>query len=108
MINLPEEYEKEMRSLLGAEFEEYKKIYEQPVRQGLRFNPYKLTKPVWEEIMPFEKEEIPWVENGYYIHGGEGNPARHPYYFAGFVCGSGRKGYGAGREITGKRFFAGK
>ena len=41
MINLPEEYEKEMRSLLGAEFEEYKKIYEQPVRQGLRFNPYK-------------------------------------------------------------------
>lgn len=30
MINLPEEYEKEMRSLLGAEFEEYKKIYEQP------------------------------------------------------------------------------
>ena len=33
--------------------------------------------------MPFEKEEIPWVENGYYIHGGEGNPARHPYYFAG-------------------------
>lgn len=83
MINLPEEYEKEMRSLLGAEFEEYKKIYEQPVRQGLRFNPYKLTKPVWEEIMPFEKEEIPWVENGYYIHGGEGNPARHPYYFAG-------------------------
>ena len=70
MINLPEEYEKEMRSLLGAEFEEYKKIYEQPVRQGLRFNPYKLTKPVWEEIMPFEKEEIPWVENGYYIHGG--------------------------------------
>lgn len=71
MINLPEEYEKEMRSLLGAEFEEYKKIYEQPVRQGLRFNPYKLTKPVWEEIMPFEKEEIPWVENGYYIHGGK-------------------------------------
>ena len=85
MINLPEEYEKEMRSLLGAEFEEYKKIYEQPVRQGLRFNPYKLTKPVWEEIMPFEKEEIPWVENGYYIHGEEKeeNPARHPYYFAG-------------------------
>lgn len=85
MINLPEEYEKEMRSLLGIEFEEYKKTYEQPVRQGLRFNPYKLTKPVWEEMMPFEKEQIPWVENGYYVHAEEknGNPARHPYYFAG-------------------------
>ena len=85
MINLPEEYEKEMRGLLGAEFEEYKKTYEQPVRQGLRFNPYKLTKSVWENIMPFEKEQIPWVENGYYVHAEEKeeNPARHPYYFAG-------------------------
>ncbi len=85
MINLPEEYEKEMRSLLGTEFEEYKKTYEQPVRQGLRFNPYKLTKSLWEEIMPFEKQQIPWVENGYYVHTGEkeGNPARHSYYFAG-------------------------
>ena len=59
MINYRKNNEKEMRSLLGIEFEEYKKTYEQPVRQGLRFNPYKLTKPVWEEMMPFEKEQIP-------------------------------------------------
>lgn len=85
MINLPKEYEKEMKSLLGTEFEAYKSTYQQPVKQGLRFNPYKLTKPLWEEIMPFEKEQIPWIENGYYVHTEEkkGNPARHPYYFAG-------------------------
>ena len=105
MINLPEEYEKEMRSLLGAEFEEYKKIYEQPVRQGLRFNPYKLTKPVWEEIMPFEKEEIPWVENGYYIHGGEGNPARHPYYLANDLSNSRAKALLKNLELTGAPNF---
>lgn len=85
MINLPGEYEKEMRSLLGAEFDEYKKTYEQPVRQGLRFNPYKLTKELWEEMMPFENQEVPWVENGYYINpeAEEISPSRHPYYFAG-------------------------
>lgn len=85
MINLPEEFEQEMRSLLGTEFEAYKKTYEQPVRQGLRFNPYKLTKSLWEEIMPFGKQEIPWVENGYYVNPKEveENPARHSYYFAG-------------------------
>ena len=56
MINLPEEYEKEMRGLLGAEFEEYKKTYEQPVRQGLRFNPYKKTDIMF---MQRKRKKIP-------------------------------------------------
>lgn len=88
MINLPKAYEEEMRCLLGEEYEEYLDTYQHPVRQGLRFNRYKLTKEEWESITPFQGEQVPWVSNGYYINKEKGqeegvSPSRHPYYFAG-------------------------
>lgn len=87
MINLPKAYEEEMRSLLGTEYEDYLETYHHPVRQGLRFNPYKLTKEEWEAITPFGCVQVPWVKNGYYIQAEKGEegpgPSRHPYYFAG-------------------------
>ena len=67
MIKLPKDYEEEMRGLLGQEFEAYLKTYEQPLRQGMRVNTYKLTKEKWESMTPFGKEQVPWIENGYYI-----------------------------------------
>lgn len=88
MINLPKAYEEEMRRLLGAEYENYLDTYRFPVRQGLRFNRYKLSKDEWERITPFLGEAVPWVTNGYYIDAKKGSgegfgPSRHPYYFAG-------------------------
>lgn len=88
MINLPKAYEEEMRSLIGQEYEAYRETYSQPVRQGLRFNRYKVTKEQWERMTPFGGEAVPWVSNGYYIDQDiekkEGPvPSRHPYYFAG-------------------------
>ena len=84
MIKLPKDYEEEMRGLLGQEFEAYLKTYEQPLRQGMRVNTYKLTKEKWESMTPFGKEQVPWIENGYYIDRESSQPpSRHPYYFAG-------------------------
>ena len=35
-------------------------------------------------MTPFGKEQVPWIENGYYIDRESSQPpSRHPYYFAG-------------------------
>ena len=79
---LPEEFEKEMKELLGDQYEAYRESLSLPVRQGCRVNTWKVEKEKWNEICPFAKEQIPWIENGYFLSEDSG-ASRHPYYFAG-------------------------
>lgn len=88
MIELPKAFKEEMKELLGEEYPAYLATYEQPVRQGLRINSWKLTKKKWEVLDPFGCHQVPWIENGYYTEKEEGaekgkGPSRHPYYYAG-------------------------
>ena len=43
----------------------------------------KMTPEEFLEISPFELKPIPWCRNGFYYNR-EDNPAKHPYYHAGF------------------------
>lgn len=81
MKQLPPEFEKRMKALLGDEFEDYKKsLNEVPVR-GFRVNTDKISVEDFEKINVFSNEKIPYVENGYYFdYNGIGN---HPYHHAG-------------------------
>lgn len=79
---LPEEFQKRMKEMLGAEYEDFITGYEQPRKYGLRVNTLKLLPEEFEKIAPFEIEKIPWIPNGYYYKEGT-FPARHPYYAAG-------------------------
>lgn len=81
-MNLPSDYEQEMKELLGAELEAYKKSLELPVMQGLRVNTAKITCEEFEAIIPFSLEKVPWIPNGYFLKEEE-RASRHPYYFAG-------------------------
>lgn len=82
-MNLPDKFEAKMKRLLGEEFPDYIKCYEEPRFYGLRVNTKKISIEKFREICPFEIWPIPWIENGFYYDGDRVQPAKHPYYFAG-------------------------
>lgn len=82
-MNLPNTFEEKMKRLLGDEFPDYIKCYEEPRLYGLRVNTKKISVEKFKEICPFDITPIPWIENGFYYNGEEVSPAKHPYYFAG-------------------------
>lgn len=81
-MTLPEQFEKNMKELLGAEYQEYINSYESERVYGLRVNTRKISVEKFLEITPFHLEPIPWTENGFYYQA-EDAVTKHPHYFAG-------------------------
>lgn len=79
---LPIDFENEMKVLLKSEYGAYRKSLEEPYYQGLRCNEIKIDVKSFKDIVTFQLQEIPWVNNGFYYPFGE-HPAKHPYYHAG-------------------------
>lgn len=82
-MNLPVAFTDKMKKLLGNEFEDYIKCYEEKRLYGLRVNTKKISVEEFKKICPFEITPIPWIENGFYYDGEHVQAAKHPYYFAG-------------------------
>ena len=83
-MKLPQEFTDRMIKLLGEEeFAIYEQSLTEPRYNGLRVNTLKMTPEEFLEISPFELKPIPWCPNGFYYNR-EDNPAKHPYYHAGF------------------------
>jgi NOL1/NOP2/sun family putative RNA methylase len=55
-----------MQLLLGSEYEEFRKSYEQDRYYGLRYNPLKTTEQEFLDRMPFTMQKIDWAREGYY------------------------------------------
>lgn len=83
MIQLPEEYSKSMRKLLGDEYPDYEHSLRQESHAALRINTSKISRERWKEICPFQVTEVPWTDKGFYYNPAIDHPAKHPYYFAG-------------------------
>ena len=81
-MNLPAEFCEKISHLLGEEYAEYIKCFENPQYYGLRVNRLKLTCEEAEKRLPFALRQIPWIPNGFYYDEKE-TPAKHPYYHAG-------------------------
>ena len=83
MKQLPVEFENRMKTLLGAEFEDFKKSFDEPPVRAFRVNIDKISLEDFEKINPFGNDKIPYVENGFYFdYNGIGN---HPYHHAGMI-----------------------
>ena len=82
-MNLPVAFIEKMKLLLGEEFDDYIKCYDEGRLYGLRVNTKKITVEDFKKICPFEIRPIPWIENGFYYDGDKVQAAKHPYYFAG-------------------------
>lgn len=79
---LPVEFTNKMRSLLGAEYENFIKCFDDERYYGLRVNTLKISVEDFLRISPFKLEKIPWVQEGFY-YSREDRPSKHPYYHAG-------------------------
>ena len=82
-MNLPAAFVEKMQGLLGDEFDDYIKCYDEKRLYGLRVNTKKISVEDFIKICPFEITPIPWIENGFYYDGDQVQAAKHPYYFAG-------------------------
>lgn len=82
-MNLPVAFVEKMKLLLGEEFDDYIKCYDEKRLYGLRVNTKKISVEEFQRICPFEIEPIPWIENGFYYDGENVQASKHPYYFAG-------------------------
>ena len=65
-MNLPAAFVEKIKKLLGSEFDEYIKCYDEKRFYGLRVNTKKISVEEFRKICPFEIEPIPWIENGFY------------------------------------------
>lgn len=61
-IQLPKDFESQMRTLLGKqEFEDFKAAVNQAPRTSIRLNPAKPFSPNWP------RTPIPWSEHGFFF-----------------------------------------
>ncbi|WP_418041256.1 RsmB/NOP family class I SAM-dependent RNA methyltransferase [Paenibacillus xylanilyticus] len=81
-VQLPSIFEERMKNLLGDEFEQFTKSYEQSPHAGLRVNTLKISMEQFDELAPFDMRPIPWCGTGFYVPHGV-KPGLHPYYHAG-------------------------
>ena len=79
---LPEAFLKEMKQLLGDEYEAYIKSYEEAWKPGLRVNTLKITPEEFKSLSQLKLTPVDWTQKGFYYEDTE-RPARHPYYYAG-------------------------
>ena len=82
-MSLPTAFEEKMKRLIGDEYSEYLKCFDEPRHYGLRVNTAKISTEDFLKIAPWPLEPVPWIPNGFYYDGENCHPARHPYYFAG-------------------------
>ena len=83
MKNLPLKYTERMKKILGNDFEAYiNAINSEPVR-AFRVNTKKITLEEFKKLNVFGSEQIPYVENGFYLdYDRIGN---HPFHHAGMI-----------------------
>lgn len=81
-MDLPIKYIEKMQNLLGEEFKDYIKSFENKSFMGLRANTLKICPKDLQKLIPFLSNSIPWCETGFY-YTDEYRPAKSPYYSAG-------------------------
>ena len=83
MKELPIEFSKRMKDILGNDYDNYiESLNSSPVR-GFRVNTDKISLEDFEKINVFSNDKIPYVKNGlYFDYDKIGN---HPYHHAGMI-----------------------
>lgn len=66
-MNLPAEFENRMRGILKGDFGKFAESYSKPAEKGIRVNTLKITVEDFKKISPFNLEQVPWEESGFYV-----------------------------------------
>lgn len=82
-MRIPTDFENKYRNLMdSSEFDEFICALNEDRVSGLRINSLKVDLQTWNEISPFEMQQVPWSGCGFYIKD-DVRPGIHPYYHAG-------------------------
>lgn len=81
-MELPIQYTKKMKELLGDDYPKYLGSFAESRYFGLRTNTLKLQPESLQDKKVFSLSPVPWCKEGFYYVEGE-RPAKHPYYHAG-------------------------
>ena len=81
-MNLPSEFRDKMKRLLGDEYEDFLKGYENENYYSLRVNTLKADRDKFFEQNLFNLSPVRWCDSGFY-YDNETRPGRHPYHHAG-------------------------
>ena len=81
-MQLPSDFIKRMEDMLGDEFDDFIRTYDEKRAYGLRFNPLKITREVFESEVDAVREPVPWAEEGYY-YASDMQPGKAPLHEAG-------------------------
>ncbi|MBQ6814465.1 MAG: RsmF rRNA methyltransferase first C-terminal domain-containing protein [Lachnospiraceae bacterium] len=81
-MRLPSDFLVRMKNMLGAEYDEFIKTYEDERAYGLRFNPLKIDKDRAKEIIEAITLPVPWAEEGFYYNP-DMQPGKSPLHEAG-------------------------
>ncbi len=65
-MNLPERFLNDVKELLGDEFDDFIKSYEQKKTTAIRVNTMKMEKDRLKGFLDCNTEDIPWAEEGLY------------------------------------------
>ncbi len=83
MTNLPKQFLDEMKEILGDEFEDFLKSYDEPKTTGLRLNTMKMNEEKLLSLNLFQLSSIPWAEEGYYYDEKINRPGKNPLHESG-------------------------
>lgn len=83
MTNLPKEFLDEMKIILGDEYNEFIKSYDDLKTTGLRVNTLKMTKDKLLSLNLYSLQEIPWTNEGFYYDESIYRPGKNPLHEAG-------------------------
>ncbi|MTI69333.1 MAG: NOL1/NOP2/sun family putative RNA methylase [Firmicutes bacterium] len=82
-MNLPIDFINRMENILKDEIKDFTESFNDETLKGLRINPLKISKKNFIDISPFNLEEVPWCDKGFYIKDTNLRPGKHPYYHCG-------------------------
>ncbi|MBC6695688.1 RsmF rRNA methyltransferase first C-terminal domain-containing protein [Terrisporobacter mayombei] len=83
MTNLPQQFLDEMKEILGHEFDNFLKSYDEPKTTGLRLNTMKISKQELLDLDLFQLTNIPWAKEGFYYDESIDRPGKNPLHESG-------------------------
>lgn len=81
-MQLPIDFEKRMQSMLGDEYDRFIDTYNEERAYGIRFNPLKISRENFENLVKAATKPVPWANEGYYYDPSM-QPGKAPLHEAG-------------------------
>ena len=81
-MELPVDFTARMEQMLGEEYGEFMATYDRKRAYGMRYNPLKIDRESFKEMVCEAKEPVPWAREGYY-YDKDTQPGKSPLHEAG-------------------------